>query len=168
MQVVVGRIGRPHGVRGEVTVEPRTDEPDRHFVAGNVLLVDGGQSLTIETVKWHSGRLVVTFAGCADRTAAELLRNTILEAERADDERPEDPDEFYDYQLVGLHVVTTAGEAVGTVSEVLHLPAQDVLSVTSGDREILVPFVSAVVPLVDIEARRIVIDPPPGLLDADL
>jgi 16S rRNA processing protein RimM len=70
--------------------------------------------------------------------------------------------------LVGLDVVTTAGEAVGTVSEVLHLPAQDVLSVTSGDREILVPFVSAVVPQVDIDARRIVIDPPPGLLDADL
>ena len=104
----------------------------------------------------------------ADRTAAESLRNTILEAERADDERPEDPDEFYDYQLVGLDVVTTAGEAVGIVSEVLHLPAQDVLSVTSGDREILVPFVSAVVPQVDLDARRIVIDPPPGLLDADL
>lgn len=168
MQVVIGRIGRPHGVRGEVTIEVRTDEPDRHFVAGNVLLVEGGQPLTIETAKWHSGRLIATFAGFADRTAAESLRNTILEAERADDERPEDPDEFYDYQLVGLHVVTTAGEAVGIVSDVLHLPAQDVLSVTSGDREILVPFVSAVVPQVDLDARRIVIDPPPGLLDADL
>jgi len=168
MQVVIGRIGRPHGVRGEVTIETRTDEPDRHFVAGNVLLVEGGQPLTIETVKWHSGRLIATFAGFSDRTAAESLRNTVLEAERADDERPEDPDEFYDYQLVGLDVVTTAGEVVGIVSEVLHLPAQDVLSVTSGDREILVPFVSAVVPQVDLDARRIVIDPPPGLLDADL
>lgn len=163
MRVVVGRIGRPHGVRGEVTVEPRTDEPEVHFRSGVRLLTESG-SLTIESAKWHSGRLLLAFEGVPDRSAAEALRNTLLEAERDPDARPEDPEEYYDHQLVGLEAVTVAGDTIGTVSEVLHLPAQDLLSVTRDGAEVLIPFVSAVVPEVDLAARRIVIDAPPGLL----
>lgn len=163
MRVVVGRIGRPHGVRGEVTVEPRTDEPEIHFCAGGTLLTPTG-TLRIESAKWHSGRLLLAFEGVCDRTGAEGLRNTMLEIERDPDVRPDDPEEFYDHQLVGLDVVTVEGDAVGVVSEVLHLPAQDVLSVTGPDGEVLVPFVMAVVPQIDLDARRILIDPPPGLL----
>lgn len=163
MRVVVGRIGRPHGVRGEVTIETRTDEPEIHFRAGGTLLTPTG-TLRIESAKWHSGRLLLHFEGIVDRTAAEGLRNTILEVERDPDARPEDPEEFYDHQLIGLDVITVEGVPVGVVSEVLHLPAQDVLSVAMESGEVLIPFVTAVVPDVDLAARRIVVDPPPGLL----
>ncbi len=171
MRVVVGRVGRPHGIRGEVTVEVRTDEPDRRFVTGAVLSVEGStRTLTVAGTHWHSGRLLVQFAGVDDRNAAEAIRGSILEAERADDEVPEDPEEFYDAQLVGCSVVV-AGTVVGEVADVVHLPAQDLLLVRMAEaggvpeRDVLVPFVQAIVPSVDIAARQVVIDPPPGLLD---
>lgn len=169
MRVVVGRIGRPHGVRGEVTVEPRTDEPDERFAAGSSVEVAGStRQLVVESAHWHSGRLLVAFAGVNDRDAAEALRNSILEIERDPDEAPDDPEEFYDSALVGCEVALIDGDVVGTVREVLHLPAQDLLSITTpDDREVLVPFVAAMVPTVDVAQRRIVIDPPPGLLDAE-
>ena len=170
MRVVVGRIGRPQGIRGEVTVEPRTDEPDERFAPGNTLLVDGPvRSLVVERAHWHAGRLLVHFAGVHDRDGAEELRGTILEYDRPDDERPDDPEEFYDAQLLGCAVETIDGTSVGTVSEVSHLPGQDLLVVVrADDGEVLVPFVAAMVPVVDVEARRIVIDPPAGLLDSEL
>lgn len=167
MQVVVGRVGRAHGIRGDVAVDVRTDEPDRRFAPGARLPTDPATAgpLTVESVRWHSGRLLVTFAGVVDRTTAEALRGTLLLAEVDPGERPEDPDEFYDHQLVGLSVVTVAGRAVGQVAEVLHLPGQDLLAVRDEeDREQLVPFVAALVPEVDLDAGRILLDPPPGLL----
>ena len=167
MRVVVGRIGRPHGIRGEVTVETRTDEPDERFAPGAVLSVDGPvHELTVERTHWHSGRLLVTFQGVADRTEAEALRGLLLHVERGEDELPDDPDEYYDSSLVGCEVSRVDGTAVGVVTEVVHLPAQDLLAIrTADDRDVLVPFVSAIVPEVDPAARRIVIDPPPGLLE---
>ena len=167
MRVVVGRIGRPHGIRGEVTVETRTDEPDERFAPGAVLSVDGPvHELTVERTHWHSGRLLVTFRDVTDRNAAEALRGLLLHVERPEDERPEDPDEYYDSSLVGCEVSDLGGGAVGTVSEVVHLPAQDLLVVrTADDRDVLIPFVTAIVPEVDPAGRRIVIDPPPGLLE---
>ena len=167
MRVVVGRIGRPHGIKGEVTVEPRTDEPDERFAPGAVLLLDDpAKQLVVERMHWHSGRLLVWFRGVADRNAAEALRGLLLHVERAEDELPEDPEEFYDSSLEGCTVVLTDGSLVGVVAEVVHLPAQDLLAVRrEGRSEVLVPFVEQIVPDVDLEARRIVIDPPGGLLD---
>jgi 16S rRNA processing protein RimM len=124
--------------------------------------------LTVSSSHWHSGRLLVTFAGYADRDSAEDLRGTLLVMDSADVGPPEDPDEFHDYQLVGLEVRTLGGEQVGVVADVLH-QGQDLLVVQppsgrAGD-PILVPFVAAIVPEVDVAAGRLVIDPPPGLLD---
>lgn len=166
MRVVVGRIGRPHGIRGEVTVEPRTDEPDVRFAAGAELFVDGPVgSLVVERAHWHSGRLLISFVGVDDRNAAEALRGLLLSIDRDVNASPEDPDEFYDDALVGCRVELLTGEFVGVVGEVAHLPSQDLLIVvTEAGGEVLVPFVSQIVPTVDIAARRIVIDPPPGLL----
>lgn len=167
MRVVVGRIGRPHGIRGEVTVEPRTDEPDARFAPGSVLHVDGPvRQLTVGRAHWHSGRLLIAFDGIDDRTAAEGLRGLLLEVDRAEDERPDDPEEFYDTALVDCAVVDPAGNAIGTVREVVHLPAQDLLDIeTMQGHRALVPFVSEIVPAVDIAGRRIVVDAPVGLLD---
>jgi 16S rRNA processing protein RimM len=170
MQLVVGRVGRPHGVRGELTVQVRTDDPDLRFAAGSVLATDPAARgpLTISSSRWHSGRLLVTFAGCGDRDSAEDLRGTLLVMDSAEVAPTSDPDEFHDYQLIGLEVLTVTGEPVGTVTDVLH-QGQDMLVVQppsgpAGD-PILVPFVAALVPEVDVGAGRLVIDPPPGLLD---
>jgi 16S rRNA processing protein RimM len=167
VRVVVGRIGRPHGVRGEVTIESRTDEPDVRFREGARLEVDAPiGTLEVERAHWHSGRLLLAFAGVNDRTAAEALRGLLLHVERGAEEAPEDPEEFYDSALIGIPVQRADGSAVGEVCDVVHLPAQDLLVVRlPDDREVLVPFVQAIVPVVDPAGRRIVIDPPPGLLD---
>lgn len=166
MRVVVGRIGRPHGIRGEVTVEPRTDEPEERFAPGAVLFVDTpAGSLVVSRTHWHSGRLLVTFEGADDRNAAEALRGLLLNVDRDVDEVPDDPEEFYDSSLTGCRVELLDGTYIGDVTEVAHLPAQDLLVVTGEDREVLVPFIADFVPTVDIAARRIVIDPPVGLLD---
>ncbi len=169
MRVVVGRIGRPHGIRGQVTVETRTDEPDERFAPGAALSVDGPvKELVVERTQWHSGRLLVTFRGIEDRSQAEAVRGLLLHVERAEDETPDDPDEYYDSTLLGCAVELTDGSIVGEVTDVVHLPAQDLLAIrTPDERDVLVPFVAAMVPTVDVAGRRIVIDPPPGLLDPD-
>lgn len=167
MQVVVGRIGRPHGVRGDVNVESRTDEPDRRFATGTILATDnvGFSHLTVASYRWHSGRLLLQFDGVADRTSVEALRGVLLSVDIDPAEIPDDPDEFYDHQLVGLTVVDLAGIAVGTVAEVVH-GAQDLLVVERVDAgQVLVPFVGALVPKVDVAAGRVVVDLPAGLLD---
>lgn len=169
--MVVGRVLRPHGVRGEVTVEVRTDDPGRRFAVGSVLGTDpqAAEPLTVESARWHAGRLVVGFAGVADRTRAESLRGTWLTVDAAAVAHPEHPDEFHDQQLVGLSVVTVSGEHIGAVTGVRH-HGQDLLVVgPTGDAhrrgEVLVPFVAAIVVEVDVPAGRLVIDPPPGLLE---
>lgn len=164
MRVVVGRIGKPHGIRGEVTVEPRTDEPDVRFVAGAELMRHNGGLLLIELVHWHSGRLLVKFLGCDTRNDAEELRGTLLEVERDPEELPQGDDEFYDSQLIGCKAVTLDGDPIGEVKDVLHLPLQDVLVVVAGDEEYLIPFVSEIVPEVDLETGLVKVNPPPGLL----
>jgi 16S rRNA processing protein RimM len=175
-QVVVGRIGKPHGLRGEVSVESRTDEPERRFAVDAVLTTDTPRGsaphgpgrparLTVRSFRWHQGRLLVTFAEVADRNAAEAARGLVLVAEVPEDEIPEDPEEFYDHQLIGLRVVTTEGDDVGEVGAVVHGAAQDLLVVNAADgREVLVPFVSALVPEVDLAGHRVVVADRPGLL----
>jgi len=175
-EVVIGRIGKAHGIKGEVSVEPRTDEPDRRFADGTVLVTrtpSGGEphgagrptSLTVLRSRWHQSRLLVTFEGVSDRTAAESLRGMSLVTEVDPAERPEDPEEFYDHQLVGLAVHTTEGAPVGEVSDVIHGTGQDLLSIRTPDGgEVLVPFVSALVPVVDVPGGRIEVADRPGLL----
>jgi 16S rRNA processing protein RimM len=169
MQLVVGRVGRPHGIRGAVTVDVHTDDPDIRFAVGATLPTDpvAVGPLTVEAVRWHSGRLLVEFAGIMDRTQAEALRGTWLTMDSAQVTSPASPDEFYDHELVGLAVVTTAGEPVGVVTDVRH-HGQDLLVIQPAQPHrdgLLVPFVAAIVPEVDVAAGRLVIDPPPGLLD---
>jgi 16S rRNA processing protein RimM len=170
MQLAVGRIIRPHGIRGEVAVEVSTDDPGERFAAGRVLATDPPEAgpLTIESARWHSGRLLVTFAEVAGRTAAEPLRGVWLTVDSADIPVPTGPDEFADHQLIGLAVLTTTGEPVGAVADVRH-HGQDLLVIEpSAGRpggELLVPFVAAIAVDVDVQAGRLVIDPPPGLLD---
>lgn len=168
MLVVVGRIGRPHGIKGEVTVEVRTDLPERRFATGSVLATEPARvgPLTVAAARWHSGRLLLSLRGVADRNGAEALRGVVLSAEVPDDEVTDDPEEFFDHQLRGLAVRTVDGAEVGVLDDVIHLPGQDLLSVRRPDgREVLVPFVIELVPEIDVEAGHVLIDPPPGLLD---
>ncbi|MDH6578895.1 ribosome maturation factor RimM [Kitasatospora sp. MAP5-34] len=170
MQLVVGKIGRAHGIKGDVSVEVRTDEPELRLGPGAVVLTDPATvgPLTVESGKVHSGRLLLRFAGVADRNAAEALRGTILIAEVDPEETPDDPDEYYDHQLIGLDVVLLDGTPVGELAEVIHLPYQDLLLVRrADDSEVLVPFVERIVPTIDLENQRVVIDPPPGLIDPE-
>jgi 16S rRNA processing protein RimM len=164
--VVVGRVGRAHGLRGEVAVEVRTDDPDARFAPGAVLATEPPPvgPLVVAATRWHAGRLLLSFAGVEDRSAAETLRGAVLLVEVSAPQRPSDPDEYYDHQLVGLTVEDLDGTALGTVTEVVHLPAQDLLAVRGSDRvEFLVPFVAALVPVVDLDNSRVVVDLPAGL-----
>lgn len=168
--VVVGRVGRPQGVRGEVTVEVRTDAPDERFAPGTVLLTEPAARgpLTVAAARDHSGRLVVRFDGVDDRGAAEALRDTLLLVDVASLAPLDDPDTFHDWQLIGLRAERADGSPVGLVSDVLHLPHGDVLVLdrqAAPPQEALVPFVRAIVPIVDLAGGRIVLDPPGGLLD---
>ena len=171
VEVVIGRIGRAHGVRGEVSVDLRTDEPERRFLVGSDVRVSPARpngSLTIAAVRPHSGRLLVSFEQLRDRTAAEQLRGAIISIDVDPGDRPEDPEEFYDHQLVGLRVRSAAGAELGTVDSVLHLPAHDVLAVRlTGEREVLVPFVTDMVPVVDVDAGFVEVVDSAGLLETD-
>jgi 16S rRNA processing protein RimM len=169
VQVTVGRIGRPHGIRGDVVVGVRTDEPELRFARGSRLDTDPADlgPLTVAGIKWHSGELLVRFEGIGDRDAAAELRGTWLTVDSATIAPPEDPDEFHDTDLVGLSVRTVDGTEVGTVDDVLH-SGQDVLVIRSADgREVMVPFVKPLVPDVDIPAGFLTIDPPEGLLNVE-
>jgi 16S rRNA processing protein RimM len=172
VQLVVGRVSRPHGVRGEVAVEVRTDDPEHRLAVGAVLATEPSAAgpLTVASTRWHSGRLLVSFKGVEDRNGADELRGALLLVDSSELEETTDPDEFHDHQLIGLAVLTQDGQHVGDVTDVLH-HGQDVLVVTgSGDRagaEILIPFVMAIVPEVDLAAGRLRVDPPPGLLDPE-
>ncbi|MFC8508185.1 ribosome maturation factor RimM [Streptomyces sp. NPDC057411] len=168
MQLVVARIGRAHGIKGEVTVEVRTDEPELRLGPGAVLLTDPASTgpLTIESGRVHSGRLLLRFEGVKDRNAAEALRNTLLIAEIDPEELPEEEDEYYDHQLVDLDVVLADGTEIGVISEISHLPSQDLFIVERPDgTEVMIPFVSEIVTEIDLENQRAVIVPPPGLID---
>jgi 16S rRNA processing protein RimM len=170
--VVVGRIGRPHGVRGQVTVEVRTDDPDLRFAPGTALLTDPASRgpLTIEAARWHSGTLLLTLAlpdgtVVADREAADALRNTQLLVPVDDLPELEDPDSFYDHQLVGLAAVLPDGAPLGEVTAVRHEGTELLVVRRPEGAELLVPFVSAIVPSVDLGHGQLVVDPPEGLLE---
>ena len=166
MAVVVARIGKAHGLRGEVTVQVHTDAPDERFVVGTVFETDPASAgpLTLTSARHHRDVLLLGFAEAADRTGAEALRGTRLLA-------PEDrdaTDAWYEEDLLGLPVVDPRGVSLGTVSGLESRPHQDLLLLRLADgREAAIPFVHELVPEVDLTAGRIVADPPPGLLDLD-
>jgi 16S rRNA processing protein RimM len=147
----------------------RTDVPELRFVKGAQLDTDpsGVGPLKVAATRWHSGELLVRFEGVEDRTAAEQLGGTWLFVDSSTIAPPDDPDEFNDSDLIGLSVRTLDGTVVGTVDDVLH-PAQDLLVVKGTDgREILIPFVKAIVPTVDIQGGFLEIEPPAGLLNLE-
>lgn len=165
VEVLVGRIGRAHGIRGELAVEPRTDEPDRRFTPGVRLREEGGsRTFTIAGMRWHSGRLLVRLDGVPDRTAAEQLRGVLLVADVPVDEAPTDDEEYWDRDLVGLTVLTSDGVPGGEVTRVQHGP-QDLLVIrTPNGEERLVPFVEALVPVVDLDGGTLTLADVAGLL----
>ncbi|MCX4094098.1 ribosome maturation factor RimM [Nocardia sp. alder85J] len=175
MELVVGRVAKSHGVRGELVVEVRTDEPELRFAPGITLRgrlprAKATQPYTIESARDHSGRLLVYLHGVSDRTAADALRGMLFVVDSAELPPSADPDEYYDHELEGLTVRLLGDDTVvGTVTEVLHSAAGELLSVRAADdgREILIPFVTAIVPTVSIADRLIVVDPPEGLLEPE-
>jgi 16S rRNA processing protein RimM len=165
--VAVGRVGKAHGVRGDAFVEPWTDAPDERFSPGSRLTTEPAERgpLTVESSRDHSGKLVVHFAGVDDRNAVEALRGTVLLVPAGARPVIEDPDEFYDTDLIGLAVRTVQGRQLGAITDVLHSPAGSLLAVDVEGREVLVPFRTEFVPVVDLAAGIAEIDPPDGLLD---
>lgn len=166
----VGRLTKAHGLKGALKLELFTDDPERRFVPGASFSLQvpatspwHGQSLTLTELRWYNGQPVGFFEGVSDRTAAESLAKAILWIDQPVDEEPED-DAWYDFQLVGLRVVRD-GVDVGEVVRVDHFPAQDLLVVRSGERDVLVPFVSAIVPAVDVAAGTLTVTPPLGLFE---
>ncbi|WP_270888608.1 ribosome maturation factor RimM [Pedococcus sp. 5OH_020] len=171
-QLLVARIGKPHGLRGEVTVQTHTDDPERRFVAGTVFATQAvagsgvPRALTLRTARQHRAIWLLGFDEVPDRTGAESLRGTRLLVDVAEVTEPADDDGYYEDELVGLSVVTVDGDAVGEVTGLETGTAQDLLVVRlSSGAEALVPFVTAIVPEVDVEGGRVVIDPPTGLLE---
>lgn len=172
LEVVVGRIGKPHGIRGEVTVDVRTDSPELRFGVGRRLAARPPRGaatsiaeVTVAQARWHQGVLLLKLEEVGDRNGAEALRGTVLVTSLDPGERPEDPEEFYDHQLVGLAAHDLDGRLLGEVSAVVHGAAQDLLTIRTPDgRDTLVPFVGALVPEVDLEKGRVVIADRPGLV----
>jgi len=168
--LLVGVIARPHGLRGELVVEVRTDSPEERFAPGAELVARRAGApdgvLTVESSRPHSGRLLVRFVEAPDRDAAEALRGIKLVVDVGSLPPPSDPDEFHAHQLEGLRVELADGAVVGTVREIAHGPGGELLVVAREDLpDALVPFVTAIVPVVDLDGARVVLDPPEGLLD---
>lgn len=167
MQLVVARVGRAHGLRGEVGLDLRTDAPEERLAVGLTLSTEPPEAgpLTVTAARVHQGRWLVSFAEVADRTAAEALRGVelVVEADVSDEE-----DAWYPHELQGLRAELEDGTVVGEVTGLEHLPAHDALVVreTGGERT-LVPFVRAIVPEVDVAGGRVVLTPPGGLLARD-
>ncbi len=171
--VLVARIGKPHGLHGEVTVQLHTDEPERRLAVGTAVDTEAGPGtgvprvLTVRSTRVHNGVWLVAFDEVPDRTGAESLRGTRLVVDGADVlPAPDDEDVFSEDQLRGLAVVDPAGTVLGSVGGLELGAAQDRLVVLLPDgRRAQVPFVAALVPEVDLEGGRVVVDAPPGLLD---
>jgi len=151
-------------------VEVRTDDPDSRFAAGSTLTgrpARGGspREYAIDSVREHGGRLLVRLAGVVDRVSADAMRGVVFVVDSEDLPPIDDPDEFYDHQLEGLKVRTVDGREIGIVTEVIHTAAGELLSIGGGEREVLVPFVGAIVTSVSLANKVIEIDPPDGLLE---
>ena len=169
-EYLVGIAVRAHGLRGELVVEVHTDSPDERFVPGVPLIAQRpgapAGTLTVESVRPHSGRLLVRFVEAPDRDAAEALRGTRLLVAADAIAPPADDEEFHVHQLEGLRAELEDGTVAGIVREVVHGPGGELLVLARPERaDALVPFVRAIVPTVDLAGGRLVLTPPDGLLD---
>ncbi len=160
MRLLVGRIGRAHGILGEATIEVRTDDPDRRFTVGAKVQTDKVGTLTITTGRVHNGILLLGFEGIFDRNGIEKLKDTLLYAEVDIDKSSENEDEYHVFQLIGCAAHLESGEFFGEVTDVINRPGQDLLVIKTGDGERLIPFVKALVPIVDVNGKRLVVNPP--------
>ncbi|HEV7742904.1 MAG TPA: ribosome maturation factor RimM [Pseudolysinimonas sp.] len=170
-QLRVARLTKAHGLKGAIKLELYTDDPDRRFTPGATFDLQvptsspwHGKSLELSELRWYNGHAVGFFVGVSDRTAAEGLVKAILWVDQDEAELPEESDAWYDHQLVGLRALRD-GQHVGVVARVDHFPAQDLLAITTGSGEVLVPFLKIFVPAVDITAGTITLTPPPGLFE---
>ena len=163
MQLVVGRIGRAHGVLGEATVQVQTDDPDLRFKVGAKLILDNGKDLTIRSARWHNQILLLAFDGVVDRNQIEELRDQMISAEV--DITSLSPGEYHYQQLLGCQVFLQSDELIGEVDEIVKLPGQDLLSVAKNGKKVLIPMVKKIIISIDILTKKIVVDPPEGLLD---
>jgi 16S rRNA processing protein RimM len=170
-QVRVARLTKAHGLKGAIKLELYTDDPERRFTPGASFTLQvptsspwHGKLLTLTELKFYNSHPVAFFEGVDDRTAAEGLIKAILWVDQDPTELPAEKDAWYDYQLVGLRALRD-GVEVGRVVRVDHFPAQDLLVIDTGDREVLVPFVAAIVPAVDITAGTVTVTPPTGLFE---
>ncbi|GAB3802214.1 ribosome maturation factor RimM [Humibacter antri] len=167
-QLRVGRLTKAHGLKGAIKLELYTDDPERRFVPGaefSLQVPTGskwhGKTIRLTELRWYNSHPVGFFEGVTDRSEAETLIKAILWVDQDD---TVEEDAWYDHQLVGLRVLRD-GVEVGTIARVDHLPAQDLLAVTTRGGEVLVPFVSAIVPGVDVKAGTVTVTPPPGLFE---
>ena len=169
MLLVVARIGRPHGVHGEVTVEVRTDSPEERFIESVILQTDPSHfgPLTIESVRDHNGTILLKFKEISDRNEIEKLKNVILLAEVDVDSQPSE-DEFHFQQLLSCIAILEDGSEIGPIVDVVHLPGQDLLVIDNNGNEIMIPFVKEIVPIVDIKNRKITVVNKEGLLDGEV
>lgn len=170
-QLRVGRLTKAHGLKGALKIELYTDDPDRRFAPGSSFSLQvpssspwHGKTLELVELRWYNAQPVGFFVGVDDRTAAETLVKAILWVDQETAELPEEKDAWYDHQLVGLKAFRD-GVEIGRVVRVDHFPAQDLLAIRTAEREVLVPFVAAIVPEVDVAAGRITLTPPAGLFE---
>jgi 16S rRNA processing protein RimM len=160
MRLLVGRIGRAHGILGEATIEVRTDEPDRRFAIGATVQTDSIGDLKVISGRVHNGILLLGFEGISDRNSVEKLRNTLLYADVDINEANDDEDEYHVMQLIGCVAVLESGQLFGEITDVINLPGQDLLAIKTENGEQLIPFVHQLVPTVDITNKKVVVIPP--------
>ena len=160
MRLLVGRIGRAHGILGEATIEVRTDDPDTRFAIGQKLQTDEHGDLTITSGRVHNGILLLGFAGFTDRNQIEKLRNTLLYAQVDINESREDEDDYHVLQIIGCEAFLEDESLFGEVTDVINLPGQDLLAIRTASGETLIPFVHQLVPIVDVKNKRLVVIPP--------
>lgn len=170
-QLRVGRLTKAHGLKGAIKLELYTDEPERRFVPGAKFSLQVpetspwfGKTLELAELRWYNSHPVAFFVGVPDRTTAETLIKAILWVEHDSTVLPEESDAWYDHQLTGLKAVRDGAE-VGTIARVEHLPSQDLLVVKTSAGEVMVPFVKAIVPEVDMDKGLVILTPPGGLFE---
>jgi 16S rRNA processing protein RimM len=167
-RLVVGRIIRPHGIRGEVVVESASHDGAARYAVGSKLGVgdpdEDTRTYTVAGSRPHQGRLLVLFEEVADRTQAEALRGALISIPGAD-AQPLPEGQYYPHDLEGMTVVDEEGNELGVMSDVLENPANDLWVVRSRGKDVLVPAVKEIVIRVDVNERRIVLRPIPGLFD---
>ncbi len=160
MRLLVGRIGRAHGILGEATIEVRTDMPDERFAVGAHVSTDSHGDLSITSYRLHNGILLLGFEGVKDRNGAEKLRDTLMYCDVDIDQPSDYQDDYHVMQLIGCKAVLESGLEFGTVADVINLPGQDLLAIDTPNGEVLIPFVHQLVPLVDIANRCLTVIPP--------